>query len=44
LQITYISAAAAAAAAEGSREAAALYHCPLHLTKAEKKTDNCPRG
>jgi len=49
LQITHISAAAA-----GSREAASLYRCPLHLAKAEKKQttviegerpfDRCPPG
>jgi len=54
LQITHISVAAAAAAAEGPREAALLYRCPLHLAKAKKKQttvtegerrfDRCPPG
>jgi hypothetical protein len=45
LQITHITATAAATAfaAEGSREAASLYHSPLHLAEA-KKTDNSQRG
>jgi len=41
LQITHIAVAAAAAAAaavaaEGPREAASLYRCPVHLAKAKK--------